>query len=157
VLAPAAEDAAFIMRWRRQGRMASRAIFAAGVVLAAAAARPAAAADIDWAQAKQVDEVTTEYKFSPAQLHFRAGVAYRLHLVNRGRETHEFHAPEFFAAITIRRQGHDAGLLNADHTEIVLQPGQQSDLYFVATKPGRFPLICSDHDWAGMTGGITIK
>jgi uncharacterized cupredoxin-like copper-binding protein len=133
--------------------MAIRAIFVAGGLLAVSAAVPAVAAEIDWAHAKQVNEVTTEYKFSPAQLLFRADVPYRLHLVNRGKETHEFHAPEFFAAIRMR----DTGPLNADHTEIVLQPGQQRDLYFVAAKPGKFPLICSDHDWAGMTGEITVK
>ncbi|HEY1796445.1 MAG TPA: cupredoxin domain-containing protein [Stellaceae bacterium] len=133
--------------------MAFRAIFAAAGLLAALTAMPAMGANPDWAHAKQIDEITTEYKFSPAQLQFHIGVPYRLHLVNRGKETHEFHAPEFFAAITMR----DQRPLNADHTEIVVQPGRQSDLYFVATKPGRFPLICSDHDWAGMTGGITIK
>lgn len=135
--------------------MAVRAIFAAGLL--AAAATPSFAADIDWTHAKVVDEVTTEYKFSPAQLHFRIGIPYRLHIANRGKETHEFHAPEFFAAITMRRPARNAGPLNTDHTEIVVQPGQAKDLYFVAPKPGKFPLICSDHDWAGMTGGITIK
>lgn len=137
--------------------MANRAILAAGGLLAMLAPAPAVAGYIDWAHAKQVNEVTTEYKFSPAQLRFRAGVPYRLHLVNRGKETHEFHAPEFFAAITMRDMGQDPGPLNADHTEIVLQPGQNRDLYFVAPKPGKFSLICSDHDWAGMTGGITVK
>jgi uncharacterized cupredoxin-like copper-binding protein len=127
--------------------------FAAAALLAAWPAMAALAADIDWTHAKQVNEVTTEYKFAPAQLQFRAGTPYRLHMMNRGKETHEFHAPQFFAAIKMR----DAAPLNADHTEIVLQPGQDRDLYFVATKPGKFPLICSDHDWAGMTGGITVK
>jgi uncharacterized cupredoxin-like copper-binding protein len=133
--------------------MVVRGILAACGLLAAGAAAPVFAAGIDWAHAKQVDEVTTEYKFSPAQLQFRAGTPYRLHLVNRGKETHEFTAPEFFAAITMR----DASVLNADHTEIVMRPGQERDLYFVASKPGKFSLKCSDHDWAGMTGGITVK
>lgn len=145
--------------------MAIRAAFAVGGVLAALAAAPGLAAGIDWAHAKAVNEVATEYKFIPAHLRFRVGIPYRLHLSNRGKETHEFHAPEFFAAITMRDlgrdqgrdPGRDAGPLNADRTEIVLQPGQDRDLYFVATKPGMFPLICSDHDWAGMTGGITVK
>src|SRR5690348_17253216 len=124
-------------------------IIAAAALLAASAA-PTVAAGIDWTRAREIDEVTTEYKFSPAQLHLRTGVPYRLHIVNRGKETHEFHAPEFFAAITLR----DPSPLNADRTEIVVQPGQDRDLYFVAAKSGMFPLICSDHDWAGMTGGI---
>jgi len=130
-----------------------RTMLVAASLLAAIAAAPAFAAGIDWAHAKQVNEVTTEYKFTPAHLQFRVGIPYRLHISNRGKETHEFHAPEFFAAITMR----DAAPLDADHTEIVLQPGQDRDLYFVAAKSGKFPLICSDHDWAGMTGGIVVK
>jgi uncharacterized cupredoxin-like copper-binding protein len=133
--------------------MAVRAIYAAVGLLGILAAAPALAAAIDWAHAKQVNEVTTEYKFSPAHLQFRAGLPYRLHLSNRGKETHEFNAPQFFAAITMR----DAAPLDADHTEIVLQPGQDKDFYFVAAKPGKFSLICSDHDWAGMTGEIVVK
>lgn len=133
--------------------MAIRAIFAAMGSLAALVATPALAADVDWTHAKQVNEATTEYKFTPAHLRFRAGTPYRLHIANRGKETHEFHAPEFFAAITMG----DAAPLNADRTEIVLQPGQEKDLYFVAAKPGTFSLICSDHDWAGMTGEIAVK
>jgi len=125
----------------------------AGGLLFALVATPALGADVDWSHAKQVNEITTEYKFVPAHLSFKAGTAYRLHIVNRGKETHEFHAPEFFAAMTLR----DASSLNADRTEIVIQPGHDKDLYFVASKPGKYPLICSDHDWAGMTGEIIVK
>ena len=38
-----------------------------------------------------------------------------------------------------------------------IQPGEARDLTFVAKKAGRYKLICSDHDWAGMTGAITVK
>ncbi|HZK91258.1 MAG TPA: cupredoxin domain-containing protein [Stellaceae bacterium] len=111
---------------------------------------PASAAD--WAKAQRVAVVTTEYKFTPNSLTFHKGAAYRLHIDNKGKETHEFTAPDFFKAIQMR----DAKALNADRTEITVQPGQHKDLYFVATTPGSFKLICSDHDWAGMTGDITI-
>jgi len=77
---------------------------------------------------------------------------FRQHLDNQGKEMHEFTAPEFFKAIQMR----DTKALNADQTEIVVQPGQKKDLYFVAQQPGSFKLRCSDHDWAGMIGDITI-
>jgi len=48
-------------------------------------------------------------------------------------------------------------VLNADKTEIVVPPGEARDLSFVAKTAGRYRLICSDHDWAGMAGRITIK
>jgi uncharacterized cupredoxin-like copper-binding protein len=117
----------------------------AGAALAIAAA--------DWSQARAVTLVATEYRFSPARLAFKRGVAYRLHIENRGKELHEFHAPAFFKAVELA----DPAVLNADHTEILVHPGEAKDLTFVAKKAGRYRLICSDHDWTGMTGGITIK
>jgi len=86
-------------------------------------------------------------------LTFRRGVPYRLHLQNRGRETHEFTAPDFIKSARIR----NPKVLNADQTEVVVQPGQAKDFYFVPKTAGRFSLICGDHDWAGMTGGITVE
>jgi uncharacterized cupredoxin-like copper-binding protein len=47
--------------------------------------------------------------------------------------------------------------LNREHTELVLQPGEQKDLYFVTKRRGRYDMRCADHDWAGMTGDITVK
>ena len=114
---------------------------------------PLSAGATDWSTARKVRVVTVEYAFKPAQLTFQQGVAYRLRVDNKGKETHEFTAPDFFKAIELR----DAKPLNADRTEIVVQPGQHKDLYFVAKQAGSYKLICSDHDWAGMVGGITIS
>jgi uncharacterized cupredoxin-like copper-binding protein len=113
---------------------------------------PATVLAADWSKAKTVTVVTVEYAFRPSKLSFHKGVAYRLHLDNQGKETHEFTAPEFFKAIDM----HDPAPVNADKTEIVLQPGEQKDLYFVAKQTGSYPLTCSDHGWAGMNGGITV-
>jgi uncharacterized cupredoxin-like copper-binding protein len=107
----------------------------------------------DWSKAKTVNVMMVEYAFKPADLTFEQGVAYRLHLDNKGKETHEFTAPDFFKAIEMR----DNKALNADQTEIVVQPGQKKDLYFVAKQAGSYDLRCSDHDWAGMVGHITIS
>jgi uncharacterized cupredoxin-like copper-binding protein len=110
------------------------------------------AAAVDWSKAQTVTVVTTEYAFTPSSLTFHSGVTYRLHLDNRGKETHEFTAPEFFKAIRMR----NPKIVNADRVEIVIQPGEQKDLFFVAKQPGSYQLTCSDHDWAGMVGDITI-
>ena len=123
---------------------------AIGVLLAATG--PAASAD--WSQAQPVTVTTAEYAFSPNHFVFKRGVAYRLHIDNtRGKEMHEFTAPEFFKSAEIR----DPSLLNADKTEIEVAPGKTKDFYFVPQRPGRYPLRCSDHDWAGMTGQITVE
>jgi uncharacterized cupredoxin-like copper-binding protein len=126
-----------------------------GAVLAATLLEFAIAADAaatDWGQARSVTVVAAEYAFTPSDLTFKQGNAYRLHVENHGRELHEFASPGFFRAIRIR----DPAVLNADHTEIAVQPGEQKDLYFVARTPGSFKLACPDHDWAGMVGTITI-
>jgi uncharacterized cupredoxin-like copper-binding protein len=102
--------------------------------------------------ASVVTVVLSEYRFTPSDLTFNRGTPYRLHLENRGRELHEFTAPDFFKAIEMR----DTKPLNPDKTEIVVQPGQHKNLYFVAKQPGKYDLRCSDHDWAGMVGDITI-
>lgn len=112
-----------------------------------------AAVGADWLQAQPVTVTTRDYEFSPRRLVFKRGIAYRLRIDNRGKELHEFTAPEFFKAAEIR----DPAVLNADKTEIEVPPGTAKDLEFVAQRRGRYPLRCSDHDWAGMTGEITVE
>ena len=113
----------------------------------------AAAVAADWSGAQPVTVVASEYEFSPAKLIFKRGVTYRLQIENRGKEQHEFTAPEFFKAVRLG----NAEALNADRTEIEIPPGTTKDLFFVARQSGHYPLRCSDHDWAGMTGTITVK
>jgi uncharacterized cupredoxin-like copper-binding protein len=115
-------------------------------------AAPAAVA-ADWSQARPVTVTTREYEFSPNRLVFKRGVAYRLHVENLGSEMHEFTAPAFFKAAEIR----DTAVLNADKTEIEVPPGGSKDLELIPRQAGQFPLRCSDHDWAGMTGEITVE
>ncbi len=125
------------------------------VVAAIACAATAAmgAAKIDWAKAQLVDVAAVEYRFIPNHLVLRRGVAYRLHLANRGKELHELTAPAFFKTVELR----NPEALNLERTELALQPGEHTDLYFVATRPGHYDMWCADHDWAGMTGDITVK
>jgi uncharacterized cupredoxin-like copper-binding protein len=107
---------------------------------------------VDWSKADRVDLAAVEYSFKPNHLTFRRGQPYRLHVENHGRELHELTAPEFFKAVEL----HNPEVLNQDRTELVLQPGDKKDLYFVAQRPGHYDMRCADHDWAGMTGDITV-
>ena len=111
------------------------------------------AAWTDSSKAETVTLVGTEYGFSPNRLTFRAGSAYRLHFENRGKELHEFTAPAFLKTVEIV----NPEALNPEATEIVARPGEEKDLYFVPRQVGRFPFICADHDWAGMTGEIIVE
>ena len=126
---------------------------AARVVLAVALGVVAVAAmAADWSNAQTVNVVTTEYGFTPNRLTFRAGTPYRLHLENKGKDTHEFTAPAFLQSAEIR----NPEAVNADRTEILVNPGEQKDVYLVPRR-GRYPLSCADHDWAGMTGEIVVE
>ena len=58
-------------------------------------------------------------QFVPDHLSFRHGVPYRLHLENRGKDLHEFTAPEFLADALVR----DPGVLANAGQEVVVQPG----------------------------------
>ncbi|HXJ77467.1 MAG TPA: cupredoxin domain-containing protein [Candidatus Methylomirabilis sp.] len=112
-----------------------------------------AAASPDWANAPTVTIVETEYGFKPSQIVLRVGTAYRLRFENQGKELHEFTAPAFLKTIEIR----NPEALNADRTEVVLQPGEQKDLFLVARQAGHYPFVCADHDWAGMTGEVVVE
>ena len=117
------------------------------VVLAAAG--PAS----DWSSPQRVDVVMNDYHFVPDHLTLRYGTVYRLHLVNHGKELHEFTAPAFFAAATMR----DPRVLIAGGTEVSVEPGGTVDVDFIPRQVGRFTLICADHDWAGMVGYIVVE
>lgn len=133
--------------------VAAKAKLLSSVTALALLAAASAVAAAPTAAARKATVIATEYRFSPNRLSFAHGQAYRLHLENRGKETHEFTAPAFFAAVKLG----NPEVLNADRTEIVIQPGETKNLRFVATKSGRYPFRCADHDWAGMTGEITVK
>ncbi len=120
-------------------------LFICAAVLGGAAA--AATAPVE------MDVIMIDYKFEPDHLTFQHGTHYRLHLENRGKETHELTAPTFFATAKID----NPELLNREHTEILLQPGENKDLYLTPGKPGTYDLRCADHDWNGMVGGISVQ
>ena len=119
----------------------------------ALAAGVSGAADVDWSAAQLVSVELVDERFVPNKLAFRRGVAYHLRLENTGTGMHEFTAPEFFKAVSVR----NPEALDPQQHEIVLQPKERRDVYFVPQKPGRYALTCADHDWAGMTGEITIE
>lgn len=127
-------------------------------VLASASVRPevGAAADadaVDWSKAQLMTVIAVEYEFKPNNLAFHRGTPYRLRLENRGAEMHELTAPEFFHASLIK----NPEVLVRDGTDLVVQPNESKDVLLVPKQSGQFRLFCADHDWAGMTGGITVE
>jgi uncharacterized cupredoxin-like copper-binding protein len=113
----------------------------------------AGATNLDWSSAQLVAVRLVDDRFIPEKFSFRHGVPYHLHLENNGTTMHEFTAPEFFKAIYVK----NLDVMEAEHNELLLQPKEQKDLYFVAPNPGHYSLTCADHDWDGMTGDITVE
>lgn len=100
-----------------------------------------------------LDLFMVDYRFIPSHLTFQHDVHYRLHMENHGKETHEVTAPTFFATADID----NPDVLNRERSEVVMQPGEVKDLFLTPHKPGTYDLRCSDHDWNGMVGGITVE
>src|ERR1700674_977355 len=57
---------------------------------------------VDWSSAQRVEIRMIEYEFVPNQLRFHRGLPYQLHLVNAGKEAHDFTAPDFFASVQVK-------------------------------------------------------
>ena len=73
-------------------------------------------------------------------------------LKNRGKDMHEFTAPAFLKAATIK----DKAVLTNGGTDIVVQSGKTAHIFLVAPAKGHYDLTCADHDWDGMVGSIAV-
>jgi uncharacterized cupredoxin-like copper-binding protein len=114
---------------------------------ALALARPLAAAE-----PARVLLVMVEYRFVPDRLQLPLDRPCRLLLENRGKELHEFTAPQFLASIALETPE----VLAPGGKEVVVHPGERKELRFTAHHAGRYPMSCADHDWAGMVGEIIV-
>jgi uncharacterized cupredoxin-like copper-binding protein len=112
-----------------------------------------AAPAVDWSRAQPMTVVMVDNTFEPDHLTFQHGTPYRLHLENRGKNLHEFTAPEFLADAVVR----DPNQLANGGKDIVVQSGASVDVDLEPLKPGTYRLICADHDWDGMVGDIVVK
>jgi plastocyanin len=133
-------------------KLATSCLLVVAALLALAAVLLAVAA-ASHSEPQTVNLTMIEYRFIPDHLIFEHDVRFRLHLENHGKETHELTAPTFFATADID----NPEALNHERTEIVMQPGETKDIFLTAHRPGTYDLLCADHDWAGMVGGITVE
>lgn len=106
-----------------------------------------------WSHAEAMTVVMVDNRFEPDHLTFQHGKSYELVLKNRGKDMHEFTAPAFLKAATIR----DKGVLANGGSDIVVQPGKTATVFLVSPPSGHYDLTCADHDWDGMVGSITVN
>jgi len=112
-----------------------------------------AAPAVDWSKPQIIRMELADNRFIPDHLTFRHGVTYRLHLVNTGKDLHEFTAPQFFAAAVVR----DPAKLANGGQEVVLHPGETAEIDLLPQRAGKYDLTCADHDWDGMVGSIEVQ
>jgi uncharacterized cupredoxin-like copper-binding protein len=123
------------------------------LLLAASLLLPLTARAADpWAGAEKMTVLMVDNRFEPDHLTFHAGRPYELLLENHGKEMHEFTAPAFLKAATVK----DKRLLANGGSDIVVQPGKSAHILLIAPPKGQYDLTCADHDWDGMVGSITV-
>lgn len=126
-----------------------------------AAARVKAA---DWSPAAMATLTVEldEHSFSPSELRFTAGKAYKLQLKNVGKKDHYFTAEKFFRSVAWRKaMVNGQAEVKAPYFTAFepLKNGGQVDLYFVPVNKGSYEVICTieDHKDQGMRGTLTIE
>ena len=114
---------------------------------------PAAIASIDWAAARTVTVRLSDFDFAPSDLTFAAAQPVRLVLVNDGSGVHDFSAPAFFAAASLR-----PGSTAPAGGKVTVAKGQSAEIDLVPGAPAKYPLTCTEflHDMLGMNGSITV-
>jgi uncharacterized cupredoxin-like copper-binding protein len=108
----------------------------------------------DWSKAETIEIDLDSYSFAPKSLHLKQGNAYTLHFVNKSSKSHDFTAPEFFAALTVA----PGDVAKIAEGEVELAGGESVDVKAVANKAGKYSVKCSHflHASFGMTGEAVI-
>ena len=117
-------------------------------------------AGIDWTAAEVRTVRLSEYAFEPDALAFEAGKPYRLRLENTGAADHTFVSKGFFQAIAAAElRGGGESVANPYVEAIAVAPGEVRELLFVAVRPGRWELECTQpgHALFGREGTITVR
>jgi len=113
----------------------------------------------DWDAAETVTLELGEMYFTPSDLTFEAGKAYKLEMVNAGEEKHEFAAEDFARGTAFRKvEDSDAEVKVPLFREIEVFADKSVEVFFVAVMPGTYDMFCEleGHREAGMEGTITV-
>jgi len=122
--------------------------------LAALSLAAPAQAQPDWSHAPRITVSLSSFKFAPAALRLRAGQPIILHLENTGSGGHDFSAPGFFHAASVRPA--DAGKVSAGSVDV---DGHGSVDIALVPAAGTYALRCTHafHSMFGMKGSIVVQ
>lgn len=116
---------------------------------------------VNWNKFETVTVRLGEHYFEPADLHLKAGKAYKIELRNVGQRDHHYTAPEFFRAVAWRKLSvSKQAEIRVDYVNSVeVEREGQLDLYIVPVTVGTYEVTCTldDHREKGMVGSVTIE
>jgi plastocyanin len=117
-------------------------------------AAPALAQAINWSTATPVTVALSSFAYAPSTVRVPAGVPVRLILSNESNGGHNFAAPEFFAAATVRQE--DRASIRRGSVEV--RRGSSVTITLVP-RAGRYRLRCTHllHTSFGMSGEIVVE
>ena len=106
--------------------------------------------------AQTINVAMTNYAYTPATLNLHSGTEYKLVFANNSTKSHNFVAPELFAAGTVAPE--DKAKVSAKG-EVEVDEGQTVAVDFTPSKPGTYPFQCSHfmHAMLGMKGTAVVQ
>lgn len=115
--------------------------------------QPKVAPSINFSDAETVSVTLRSFAFEPSTIQLAAGKHYALRLTNSASSSHDFTAPEFFAASLVKPE--DAATIADGEVEVA--PGQTVVVHLVPAA-GRYGLACTHtgHALLGMRGTIVV-
>ena len=118
--------------------------------IGAAILTTAASAETDWSRTRVVEVRLSSFAFDPATVRLRAGQPIRLRLVNAAGGSHNFSAPQFFAAARV-----EPGPVRGGRVEL---GGRATAEVRLVPTAGRYRLRCTHtlHTALGMRGEIVV-
>ncbi|WP_417819076.1 cupredoxin domain-containing protein [Tritonibacter scottomollicae] len=110
--------------------------------------------DVDFARATHVQIRLSNFEFSPKEIRLQAGTPYVLDIINVASGSHNFTAPEFFAAGKVAPE--DAQKISDGQIEV---PKNQSRAIRIVPATGTYRLVCTHfgHSALGMRGDIVVE
>ncbi|MBY4675857.1 copper-binding protein [Marinobacterium arenosum] len=100
----------------------------------------------------------SDYALSQKEYQLETGKAYKLAIISSGLKEYALQAPEFFAAIYLRKV--EAGGMEikaVSLTELEFEDAAEAEIYFVPVKPGRFEFAMDGLEHKGMTGVFNVR
>jgi uncharacterized cupredoxin-like copper-binding protein len=141
---------------RRATAVLGAKVFAIATVIASSShAQPMTSPPPAVANATPVNVALSSFNISPAEIALARGVTYRLHLTNTSGTSHNFSAPELFAASLIAPPDR----AKVEDGKVEVDGGQTVDIVFVPMVAGEYETRCTHflHSALGMHGKAMVK